>query len=179
MGIEDWADWKGLRTKMFWTLGSGFVGVVVLSMQAGYGLYWEVYEPETGLKDQVANHVTVSQGAINDAQADRDHINEKLAKIQESLDRDYYLTGTGSVGTFGGSEKYARVNRRSDARIYKDGDKVRVTCEDVDGKPETILTVRGTFSDSNSDLLISFSKEAADDLGISGRVAVDLEPEGK
>ncbi len=164
---------------MFWTLGSGFVGVVVLSMQAGYGLYWEVYEPETGLKDQVATHQSISQKAIDDAEADRDHINEKLAKIQESLDKDYYLTGTGSVGTFGGSEKYARVNRRSDAKIYKDGDRVRVTCNDVDGEPETILVINGTFTDSNSDILISFSKEAANDLGISGRVTVDLEPEDK
>jgi len=179
MGIEDWADWKGIRTKMFWTLGSGFVAVVVLAIQSGYGLYWDVYTPDTGLKDQVANHEITTKQAIQDAADDRKQINDKLAKIQASLDKDYYLTGTGSVGTFGGSEKYARVNRRSDAKIYRDGDRVRVTCNNVPGKPETILVVRGTFSDSNSDLLIAFSKEAADDLGITGRVEVDLEPEDK
>jgi len=179
MGIETWADWKGLRTKMFWAMGSGFVLLVGVSIQSGYGLYWEVYTPDTGLKDQVATHQSVSQKAIEDAQKDRDQINEKLAKIQETLDRDYYLTGTGSVGTFGGDEAYVRVNRRSDSKIYRDGDRLRVTCNDVEGKPEAVLTVRGTFSNSNSDLLISFSREAANDLGITGRVEVDLEPEDK
>jgi len=179
MGINDWADWKGIRTKMFWTLGSGFFAVVVLSIQSGYGLYWEVYEPDTGLKDQVAIHEITAKQAIQSASDDRKQINDKLAKIQESLDKDYYLTGTGSVGTFGGSEKYARVNRRSDAKIYRDGDRIKVTCNNVDGKPESHLIVRGTFSDSNSDLLISFSKEAADDLGITGRVEIDIEPEDK
>jgi hypothetical protein len=39
--------------------------------------------------------------------------------------------------------------------------------------------VNGTFSDTNRDILISFSREAAKDLGISSRVEVELEPEGK
>jgi len=172
--------WKGWLAKMLWagtTVVLGTLGYLVYPI--GWGVYWDINQPETGLKAQISSHLTLSQTAIDDAQADRDQINARLAKIQESLDRDYYLTGTGSVGTFGGSEKYARVNRRSDARIYKDGDRMRVTCEDVEGKPEAILTIRGTFSDDNSDLLISFSKEAADDLGITGRVKVDLEPEDK
>ena len=171
--------WKELRAKVIWTIGSGFVLLVGFSIQQGYGLYWDVNRPDTGIKAQFKSHLTASTQAIQDAVDARKQIDDKLAKIQESLDKDYYLTGTASVGTFGGDESYARVNRRSDAKIYKDGDRVRVTCNGIEGKPEAVFIVNGTFSNTNSDLLISFSKEAANQLGVTGRVEVDLEPGDK
>jgi len=167
--------WKELRAKVIWTLGSGFVLLVGFSIQSGYVLYWDVNMPDTGLKAQFASHLEVSAEAIQSAQESRDLINDKLGKILARLDKEYYISGVGSVGIFGGDESYIRVNRRSDAKVYKDGDRVRITC-DMEGKPESVLVVNGTFTDSNPDLLVSFSRQAAENLGLTSRVDVELEP---
>ena len=103
---------------------------------------------------------------------------QQLEQLLKYHERDYQVEGVASVGTFGGNESYLRVNRRSDARIYRNGDKLKITC-DIAGKPDAVLEVRGTFSDSNQDLVISFSRQAAADLGITGRVGVEMEPVAK
>jgi len=172
MKLADFANWRWISTMLIWTAILGLGGVVV----TGWGLYWEIYTPETGMKDSFASHLEVSENAIQKASDERKILDDKLGRILDYLEKDYYIDGTGSVGTFGGDESYVRVNRRSRAAIYKDGDRIRITCSDVEGKPEAILRVNGTFSNSNQDLLISFSRAAADDLGIAGRVEVELEP---
>ena len=123
-------------------------------------------------------HEEYTKRVIGEAEEERMVQSKQLQKILEYLEKDYYISGMGSVGTFGGGESYVRINRRSDASIYKDGDRIRITC-DIEGKPEAVLRVNGTFTDSNQDLLISFSRQAADDLGVASRVEVELKPAEK
>jgi len=169
------ADWKGLRTKMIWTAGSGFILLVGSMGLSIWGMYWEIYTPETGIKAAFTTHILASTTAINNAEEERGIQSEQLEQILRHLEKDYYLSGQGSVGTFGGDDVYVRINRRSDANVYKDGDRVRVTCG-MEGKPEAVFRVNGTFSNTNPDILISFSKEAADSLGVVRRIDVELEP---
>jgi len=173
MGIEDLLDWKGLRTKMAWagmTVAMGALGYLV------YPIGWTIQQDVNALKEYVISHEVYVKAVVAEAEEEREQAQKQLQKILDYIEKDYYIQGTGSVGTFGGDEPYVRVNRRSHAQIYKDGDRVRITCSDIEGKPETTLRVNGSFSNSNQDLVISFSKQAAADLGIIGRVEVELEP---
>lgn len=150
----------------------GILSLLGVAVYLGYGAYQDVQ----GLNAYRITHETWSGEAIQTASDERQLMDQKLARILETLERDLYLTGMGSVGTFGGEESYVRINRGSDAKIYKDGDRVKITCADLEGKPEAVLRVNGTFSSSDSDLLISFSKQAAENLGLIGRTDVELEP---
>ncbi len=100
----------------------------------------------------------------------------KLDQLLKYHANDFMLGGTAGIGDFGGNESFVRVNRRSPARVYKDGNKVKITLVSVEGQPDATLEVKGTFYDSDSDLIIFFSKQAAEDLGLVGRVEVELEP---
>jgi len=160
-------NWENIMTLGIWALIAGIVTI-------GYGDHSRLGQLETTLYP----HLEVTEEIIAKAALERAANEDKLAQLLEYHKRDFELTGTGSVGTFGGDDSFVRVNRSSDAKVYKDGDRIRVKC-DVEGKPEAVLIVDGTFSDTNRDILISFSKEAAADLGIIGRVGVELEPETK
>lgn len=169
----DIADWKGLRTKMIWALGVTFLsGLGYLIYPIGYTIQLDVTE----LKEYIIEHEAFVKDIVAGVTAERALTEDKLGQLLEYHKRDFHLTGTGSVGTFGGDESYVRVNRRSTATVYKDGDRMLIKCIDVEGKPEAVLIVNGTFSNGNTDILISFSSEAAEDLGISGRVEVEMEP---
>lgn len=130
------------------------------------------------LEEALLPHLEISESLITNAAKERAANEDKLAELLEYHKRDFHLTGMGSVGTFGGDDSFVRVNRSSDARVYKDGDRIRIRC-DVEGKPEAVLIVQGTFSNSNRDILIAFSREAANGLGLTERVEVELELEGK
>jgi len=163
-----YVNWGNIMTLGIWAL---IAGIVTL----GYQDHERLGQLETTLYP----HLEATEKIISDAAEEREQAKAKLEELLEYHKRDFLLTGTGSVGTFGGSESYVRVNRSSDAKVYKDGDRMRITC-DIEGKPDAVLIVNGTFSDSrNSDILISFSQEAAKGLGVTGRVGVELEPEGK
>jgi len=136
---------------------------------------WQIPQEVRNFNSYIEIHREEVSVIVANLEEERELQNEKIEQLLKYHERDYLLIGTGSVGIFGSDESYVRINRRSDARIYKEGDRIKVTC-DVEGKPDAILEVRGTFSDSNQDLLISFSSSAADDLGITGRVEVELEP---
>lgn len=169
------ANWRQYRTQMLLTI-SGLILTAVgyLSYPTAQEL-WGIPQDVRDFSVYIETHeqeVAIIVANLNKEAEKQDKNIEQLLKYHE---RDYLLIGTGSVGNFGGDEAYVRINRRSDARIYKEGDRIKITC-DVEGKPDAILEVRGTFSNSNQDLLISFSSEAAEDLGINGRVEVELEP---
>jgi len=169
------ANWRQYRTQMLLTISG-----LILSA-AGYLTYpvaqefWRLPQEVRSFNAYIETHEEEVRVIVANLNEEAENQNEKIEQLLKYHERDYLLIGTGSVGTFGGDESYIRINRRSDARIYKEGDKIKVTC-DVEGKPDAILEVRGTFSNSNQDLLISFSSSAADDLGITGRVEVELEP---
>lgn len=169
------ANWRQYRTQMLLTLSGLILSAV------GYLSYpiaqeiWAIPQEVRNFNLYIEMHSEEVRVIVANAEEERVIQNKKIEQLLKYHERDYLLIGTGSVGNFGGDEAYVRINRRSDARIYKEGDRIKITC-DVEGKPDAILEVRGTFSNSNQDLLISFSHEAASDLGISGRVEVELEP---
>lgn len=165
-------DWEAIRTKVLISTGTLILGAICyLVYPIGYGMYQDVAD----LKVYVGTHETLVNARMEVARSERSKQEKKLEQLLKYHERDYEITGTGSVGTFGGDESYVRVNRRSDARIYKDGDDMWITC-DIEGKPKAVFEVRGNFSNADQDLMISFSKEAAEELGITGRVEVEIEP---
>ncbi len=160
-------NWEKIMTMGVWAL---LVGIVVTG--------WTDHGRLGQIEDTLFTHLEATEMLISAAKLERAANEDKLGALLEYHKRDFHLTGMGSVGTFGGEESFVRVNRSSDARIYRDGDRIRIKC-DVEGKPEAVLIVQGTFSNSNRDILIAFSQEAANGLGLTERVEVELEPEGK
>jgi len=165
-------QWEVIRTKMLISAGTLLLGGI------GYLIYpvgWTIQQDVADLKKYVIAHEITVTNIVAEFEAEDKKQQKQLEQLLDYHKRDYEVVGTGSVGTFGADEAYVRVNRRSLARIYKDGDSMVITC-DVEGKPKAVFQVRGTFSDSNQDLVISFSQEAADELGITSRVGVEIEP---
>jgi len=165
-------DWEVIRTKVLISTATIILGGI------GYLIYpvgWTMHQDVADIKQYIGIHeVAVGQIVSNFEEEDRKQ-QKQLEQLLDYHKRDYEVVGTGSVGTFGGDDAYVRVNRRSLARIYKDGDSMRITC-DVEGKPKAVFEVKGTFSNADQDLVISFSQEAAEELGITGRVEVEIEP---
>jgi len=165
-------DWEVIRTKVLISTATIILGGLgYLIYPIGYNMQQDINTALTYVTDHPVEVAVIVAELTEERMAQQRQL-EQLLKYHE---RDYEVVGTGSVGNFGGDESYVRVNRRSDAGIYKDGDSMRITC-DVEGKPKAVFEVRGTFSNSDQDLVISFSREAAEQLGITGRVEVEIEP---
>jgi len=165
-------NWEVIRTKVLISTGTLLLGGL------GYLIYpvgWTIQQDVEGLKEYVIAHEIAVGIIVSNFEEEDKKQQKQLEQLLKYHARDYEITGTGSVGNFGGDDAYVRVNRRSDAGIYQDGDSMMITC-DVEGKPKAVFEVKGTFSDSNLDLMISFSQEAAEELGITGRVEVEIEP---
>lgn len=97
-----------------------------------------------------------------------------LLKIaEEEKVRLLKIDGKGRAGTFGADDAFIRINRQSGRVHYQDGEKVRVT---VSGGTSVVLTINGTFSNNDRDLVLVFSKKACGDLGVTGTVEVSMAP---
>jgi len=178
------ADWRELRTKMIWSGGSLILlGLGYLVYPIGWGLYWEVYTPITGIKDSLATHIETSESAFQTVADALEKIGDLLGNIeqnqQEDLKRDLTMRGLGTGGTFGGGAAYVRINADSDASLYKDGDKVKITVitsTSLEGRASEVFDVRGEWTHTDRNVLVSFSKVACDILEVEGIVKVQLEP---
>jgi hypothetical protein len=176
MGLREIADWKHIGTVTILALAS-VVGSIILF---GWQLYWDVETPDTGLKDAFAAHVTVFEG---EGQAITDALNN-IAKVlgevrtdqQEAYKRDLTMRGLGAAGSFGGTEKYVRVNSDSEANLYREGDRIRITKIADEGRASEIFEVRGEWTHPDPAVLVSFSQAACEVLEVSGIVKVQLEP---
>ena len=84
-----------------------------------------------------------------------------------------------SSGRLHRSQAYVRVNADSDASIYKDGDRIKITKLGENGRPSEEFVVRGEWTHPDSEVLVSFSTEACKILEVNGIVKVQLEPAGK
>jgi len=176
MGWRDIAEWKHLGTLAVLGLASWLATICLL----GWQLYWDIYTPDTGLKPAFASHVTESEGgnkAITDA---LNNIGKVLGEVrtdqQEAYKRDLTMRGLGAAGSFGGTEKYVRVNSDSEANLYRDGDRVRITKVSDEGRASEIFEVRGEWTHPDPSVLVSFSQAACEVLEVSGIVKVQLEP---
>ena len=97
----------------------------------------------------------------------------------EDRQRDKTMRGMGAQGSFGGTQAYIRVNADSDASIYKDGDRIKITKLGENGRPSEEFVVRGEWTHPDSEVLVSFSTEACKILEVNGIVKVQLEPAAK
>jgi hypothetical protein len=176
MGLKEIADWKHIGTVTILALAS-VVGSIILF---GWQLYWDVETPATGLKDAFANHLTESEGenqGITKALTDIAKVlGEVRTEQQEAYKRDLTIRGLGAAGSFGGTEKYVRINSDSDANLYRDGDTVRITKITEGGRASEVFEVRGEWTHPDSAVLVSFSQAACDALEVTGIVKVQLEP---
>jgi len=148
--IREFAEWKHLGTLAVLGIGSWLATICLL----GWQLYWDVYTPETGLKPAFAAHIVTFEGegkAITDA---LNNIAKVLGEVrtdqQESYKRDLTMRGLGAAGSFGGTEKYVRVNSDSEANLYRDGDRVRITKVSDEGRASEIFEVRGGMDSPGS-----------------------------
>jgi hypothetical protein len=166
MGLFDWTE---IRTKIMWSvisaLGLGFI----------YLLY-PAYQQVGATVLELAAHKEEYKDYTQDASEERQDISEKLDKVIDRIDREYYIAGVGEPGTFGSDARYVRINRSSNARIYREGEQVIIRLIDIDGRPRVTLPIQGTFRDANQDLLVRFSRAAAENLEIEGTTEVELEP---
>jgi len=176
MGLREIADWKHIGTVAILALAS-VVGSIILF---GWQLYWDVETPDTGLKDAFEAHVTEAEGGnqtIADALA---NIGKVLGEVrtdqQEAYKRDLTMRGLGAAGSFGGTEKYVRINSDSEANLYRDGDRIRITKIADEGRASEIFVVRGEWTHPDPAVLVSFSQAACEVLEVTGIVKVQLEP---
>ncbi len=176
MGWRDIAEWKHIGTVAVLGL-AGWLGTVCL---LGWQLYWDVYTPDTGLKPAFAAHVTAAEGENQGITKALSDIAKVLGEVrtdqQEAYKRDLTMRGLGAAGSFGGTEKYVRVNSDSEANLYRDGDRVRITKVSDEGRASEIFEVRGEWTHPDSAVLVSFSQAACEVLEVSGIVKVQLEP---
>jgi len=179
MKLSEVANWKGVRTALV-IMGLGYIGTVILLL---WNLYWAVYTPETGLIESFATHIVTSEGEIKSVTTALDDIKKLLGEVKQGQDddrqRDLTMRGMGAQGSFGGTQAYVRVNADSDASIYKDGDRIKITKLGADGRPSEEFVVRGEWTHPDSEVLVSFSTEACKILEVNGIVKVQLEPAGK
>lgn len=176
MAWRDIAEWKHIGTVAVLGL-AGWLGTVCL---LGWQLYWDVYTPDTGIKASLSSHLETYEGeqkAITDALTDIAKVlGEVRTDQQEAYKRDLTIRGLGTAGSFGGTEKYVRINSDSDASLYRDGDTIRITKITVDGRASEIFEVRGEWTHPDSAVLVSFSQAACEALEVEGIVKVQLEP---
>ena len=132
------------------------------------------------MKAAFATHLEISSGAIQNVSQALEDIKELLGDVKkgqaEDRKRDWTIRGVGTAGTFGGDSAYVRINADSDASVYQDGDRVRVTNKSVEGSPSEIFEVRGEWTHADDEVLVSFSEAACDILEVEGIVKVLLEP---
>ena len=174
--IKDFAEWKHLGTLAVLGLASWLATICLL----GYQLYWDVYTPETGMKAELASHLETYEGeqkSITDALTDIAKVlGEVRVDQQEAYKRDLTIRGLGAAGSFGGAEKYVRINADSDANLYRDGDMVRITKIADEGRASEVFEVRGEWTHPDPAVLVSFSQAACEVLEVEGIIKVQLEP---
>lgn len=172
----EFADWKHIRTVGVLGLLT-FLGSMAL---LGWQVYEDVYTPDIGIKDSLKNHLEAAEGEGQALTKALENIGKVLGEIQteqqEDYRRDLTIRGLGAAGSFGGTEKYVRINADSDASLYRDGDTIRITKIGESGRESEIFEVRGEWTHPDSAVLVSFSQAACDALSVEGIIKVQLEP---
>ena len=181
MGLKNIVDIKNFNTQIMLAISLSFLALIgSLVYPIGWNFYWDYYSPETGTKAKFEEHLRQSEEAIDDFRKGLKDILEgqeaDRKERQEDKMRALTLRGLGVAGSFGGAERYVRVNADSDANIYRDGDRVRITKLVGDGRPSEIFEIRGEWTHSDSDVLVSFSLAACKILEIEAITKVQLEP---
>lgn len=170
------ADWKHIGT----VIVLGIMSVLGSVILFGWQLYWDVYTPDTGIQARLGTHLTAYEGeqkSITDALADIAKVlGEVRTDQQEAYKRDLTIRGLGVAGTFGGNQQYVRINADSDASLYRDGDRVRITVLGDEGRASEVFDVRGEWTHNDPSVLVSFSQAACEVLEVTGIIKVQLEP---
>lgn len=165
-------NWEKLTTMAIW---SAFMGMLTLAV-GGTVFYWETGE----LSESYYAHLEVSAAAIQTGSRERglilDALEDLKANQQKAERRAMVIIGLGGQGSFGTDSPYVRININSNASSYAEESLVRITNLAVEGTPSSDMAIDGTFTNSNSNLKVMFSRRAADDLEIQGRMEIKLEP---
>jgi len=151
------------------------MGMLTLAV-GGTVFYWETGE----LSESYYAHLEVSAAAIQTGSRERglilDALEDLKANQQKAERRAMVIIGLGGQGSFGTDSPYVRININSNASSYAEESLVRITNLAVEGTPSSDMAIDGTFTNSNSNLKVMFSRRAADDLEIQGRMEIKLEP---
>jgi hypothetical protein len=161
-------DWKKIRT---WVVMGivGLTGTILLSIWGAYGSF-------VALEGRVHSHIAT-------AEVDRNHTQKTLEKILVAIEsvsarqeQQLTLVGRGKKGNFGGGESYVQINANSRAHIYLSHPKINITNLTSMDKPRHSFKIHGTYSGSDPDTLVRFSRMAADILEVENQVQIRLEP---
>lgn len=172
-----WIDWRSIATKTVTRIIMVTPGAVVVLAIWLLGISEQGSNTAAVLENHL-KEVAENQTAEQERRATGRLLVEQLLEMyKEDMIRERTIIGVGRAGTFGSDESYIRINRRSDANIYKDGDPVQITViEAGQGEMRSTLRVQGTFADANRDVMLIFSARACNELGIIGPVEVLMEP---
>lgn len=175
MELKELFAWRDVRTKIMIVLMT-LIGFLLLPLLNTMQMQEDFY----GYEISVEGVTTTWRERHEERSQDRqDTIEQKIDIVIEQLQGRFYITGTASIGSFGSDESYVMINRGSDASVYKDGMLLNVEVTNAAGNTRAILRVDGTFSDPNSDLLLRFSRRAADRLGVDSKCDIEIEPVAK
>jgi len=182
MELKELFAWKDLRTKIMIGLMT-LIGLLLFPLLNTMKMQEDFYGYEISAEGVTTTwrerHSQFSQDVTEQSRLSQKNLEAKIDIIIEQLQDRFYVTGTATVGSFGADESYVMINRGSDASVYKDGMLLNVEVTNTEGNTRATLKVDGTFSDPNSDLLLRFSRRAADRLGVGAKCDIEIEPVAK
>ena len=165
--------WSTVGGKIVGTVLATFIISATIGIWAHLAAFW-VLETTVAeiVKEEQSTHETLEDikellGDISTAQASMKGDYEELKEIILTPE----LVGRATVGRFGDDVAFVQINEGGYASMYLKAETVMVTCK-IDGLRHTLeLPVRGSFvnRDDPGHLLI-FSKQAANDIGVTGLI---------
>ena len=175
LNSDSWINWRSVATTtvtriIMFTPG----GLLILAVWL-YGIAQQWADTAAALGTHLLEVAESSERDLQQRAEDRSLMEQILDMQKDSLLRDRTIVGLGKAGTFGDGESYVRVNRRSDAKVYREGESVVITIIG-DGDNRQTLPIKGTFADTDRDVMLVFSRGACRELGITGPVEVMMEP---
>lgn len=156
-------------------LWSGILALVYLVYPIGWGLYWEVKLPETGLAALVEKNtgqITLLLAANLEHEEGQKKQYERIEKHLKDLSLLYGLATVSGAG----DEITAAINIGGPARRLDEGQELWVTNRSDEGKTKIKVRVSGSFT-AGDRYLIRLSKEAGIAIEASkNEIRVVIEP---
>jgi len=168
----EFADWKWIRTMTIW---AGIVALAWLIYPIGWGIYWEVNLPETGLKAVVSSNTTEIGKLVLANETHEEEQQKQYEDVQKRLKDLRLLWGLAVVIDAGDDESWVAINVSSPAVRLKQGQELKIT-NTTDGERSITTVVNGTFK-AGREYLLRLSAEAGREIEASRReIQIIIEP---
>ncbi len=172
MQLKDFADWKWIRTMSTW---AAILALGYLVDPIGWGLYWDVYTPDTGMAAVTAENAKQIGLMVEASIEHEEGQQQQYDDIQRQLKDLKLLWGLAVVTEAGQDESWVAINLSSPAVRLKQGQVLRITNVD-DGERSITTRVNGSFK-AGQEYLIRLSAEAGREIEASkAEIQVIIEP---